>query len=89
MVLFFTLHPMEFIFLNSSDLHLAMLQTSQNKLLTEKLLKLGYWYHKLCKTFFLNFISHTMILNLMSMSVLNPLCQGLSEPENMVTLCIN
>ena len=54
MVMFLALHPMKFIFLNSSDLleHLAMLQTSRNKLLTEKCLKKGYWYHKLCKTLF-------------------------------------
>ena len=43
---------MEFIFLKSSDLleHLAMLLT-HNKLLTQKLLKQGYRYHKICKTF--------------------------------------
>ena len=41
---------MEFIFLNSSNLleNLAMLR---NDLLTRKLLKQGYRYHKLCKTF--------------------------------------
>ena len=33
---------------------------TRNKLLTQKLLKQGYWYHKLRKTF-LNFIDDTMI----------------------------
>ena len=32
-----------------------------NKLLTQKLLKQGYCYHKLSKTLFLNFINDTMI----------------------------
>ena len=55
MVIFLALHSMEFIFLNSFDLqeNLVMLLTStQHKLLTQKLIKQGYWYHKLCKTFF-------------------------------------
>ena len=34
---------------------------TRNKLLTQKLLKQGYQYHKLRKTFFLNFIDDTMI----------------------------
>ena len=39
--------------------HVAEFNTC-NKLLTQKLLKQGYWYHKLRKTF-LNFIDDTMI----------------------------
>ena len=49
------LPPMESISLNSFVLleHLAMLTdfSTRNKLLTQKLLKQGYQYHKLCKTF--------------------------------------
>ena len=33
---------------------------TRNNLLTQKLHKQGYWYHKLCKTF-LNFIDDAMI----------------------------
>ena len=35
--------------------------TTHNKLLTQKLLKQGYRYHKLHKSFFLYFIDDTMI----------------------------
>ena len=56
MVMFLALHPMESISLNSFVLqeHLAMLLTStlELKLLPQKLLKQGYRYHKLDKTFF-------------------------------------
>ena len=64
---------MDLIFLNSSDLleHPAMMQMTRNKLLTEKLLKQGYRYHKLHKTFLLNFYADSMILYLNSMSDLN------------------
>ena len=47
-------HPMESIFLSSFVLleHLALLLTNTgNKLSTQKLLKQGYQYHKLRKTF--------------------------------------
>ena len=76
MVMFLALHPMEFIFLNSSDLleHQAMLLTSTiaiNCLLKLNLFKQGYRYHKLCKSFFLNCIADTMILYLNSMLDLN------------------
>ena len=49
---FLALRPMESISINSSELleHLAKLLT-RNKLLTQKLLKQGYGYHKLRKTF--------------------------------------
>ena len=64
MVMFLALHPMESISLSSFVLlkHLAMLLkfNSRNKLLTQKLLKQGYRYHKLRKTFS-KFIDDTMI----------------------------
>ena len=55
MVIFLALYPMEFyisqviIFARASS-HVADLNT-HNLLLTQKLLKQGYWYHKLHKTF--------------------------------------
>ena len=49
MVMFLTLHPMESISLNSFVLLTDF--STRNKLLTQKLLKQGYWYHKLRKTF--------------------------------------
>ena len=56
MAMFLVLHPMEFLFLNPSDLveHLAMLQslTLAINFLSQKILKQGYRYHKLRKTFF-------------------------------------
>ena len=53
--MFLTLNPMEFIFLNSirfarASSHAADFNT-RNKLLTQKLLKKGFGYHKRCKTF--------------------------------------
>ena len=52
MVMFLALHPMEYISLNSFVLleHLAMLLAS-TLAITQKLLKQGYQYHKLRKTF--------------------------------------
>ena len=54
MVISLALHPMEFISLNSFVLleHLAITDFNTcNKLLTQKLLKQGFLYHKLHKTF--------------------------------------
>ena len=59
--------------------HVADFNT-RNKLLTQKLLKQGYQYHKLHK--FLNFIEATMIRYLNPQVGLKSLLrQGLSEPE--------
>ena len=51
MVMFLVLHPMEFLFLNSSDL-LDAVSNTRNKLVTQKIFKQGYRYHKLRKKFF-------------------------------------
>ena len=65
MVMFLVLHPMESISLNSFSL-IRFARASNyvvdthNKLLTRKLLKQGYRYHKLRKTFS-KFIDDTMI----------------------------
>ena len=53
---------------------------TRKELLTQKLLKQGYQYHRLYKPF-LNFIDDTMIWYLNSKLVLNLLRQGLSKPE--------
>ena len=44
------MHLMEFIFLNSSDSHVADFKI-HNKLLTQKILKEGYRYHRHCSIF--------------------------------------
>ena len=54
MAMFLALHPMWFIFLNSSTSHVADFNT-RNKLLTRKLLKQGFQYRKLRKNFFNKF----------------------------------
>ena len=77
MVMFLALHPMGSISLNSfvfarASSHVADFSTS-NKLLTLKLLKHGYWYHKLTKHF-QNFIDDTMIRYLNSKLDLNLSC---------------
>ena len=38
----------------------TLIGSAQNKCLTAKLLQKGYWYHKLRKTCFLNFIADTI-----------------------------
>ena len=64
MEMFLALHPMEFyisqviIFARASS-HVADFNT-RNLLLTQKLLKQGYWYHNHHRTF-LNFTVNTMI----------------------------
>ena len=65
MVLFLALHPMESIIISQlirfarASSHVADFNTGK-KLLTQKLLKQGYQYHKLRKPF-QNFIEGTMI----------------------------
>ena len=64
MVVFLVLLPMESISLNSVVLleHLAIVDfNTRNKLLTKKLLKQGYRYHKNFAKHFLNYIDDIMI----------------------------
>ena len=79
------LHPMESISLNSFVLleHLAMLLTStnNNKLLTQKLLKQGYRYHNLRKTFSKFYRRHYDLISKFQIGIKCLLRQGLSEPE--------
>ena len=84
MVMCLVLHPMESIsqlirFARSSS-YVADFNTG-NKLLTQKLLKQGYRYHKLAKPF-LNFIDDTMISYLnFKLGLKSLLHHGLSEPD--------
>ena len=83
--MFLALHPMESISLNSFVLleHLAMLLTStlSIKLLTQKLLKQGYWYHKLLKTFSRFNRRYYDLISKFQVGLQSLLRQGLSEPE--------
>ena len=85
MVMFLALHPMESISLNSFVLqeHLAMMLTStlSINLLTQKLLKQGYRYHKLRKTFSKFYRRYFDLISKFQIELKSLLRQGLSEPE--------
>ena len=75
---------MESVSLNSFVLieHLAMLLTSNcNKLFTQKLLKQGYRYHKLPKTFSKFYRPYYDLISKFQVRLKSLLCQGLSEPD--------
>ena len=84
MVMFLALHPMESISLNSlfarASSHVADFNT-RNKLLTQKLLKQGYWYHKLRKTFSNFYRRYYDLISKFQIVFKSLLRQGLSEPE--------
>ena len=83
--MFLVLHPMESISLNSFVLleHLAMLLTSTLaiKWLTQKLLKQGYRYHKLRKTFSIFYRRYYDLISKFQVGLKSLLRQGLSEPD--------
>ena len=54
---------------------------TRNKLLTQKLLKQGYWYHKLCKTFSKFYRRYYDLISKFQVGLKSLLCQGLSEPD--------
>ena len=85
MVMFLALHPMEFISLNSfvSLEHLAMLLTLTLaiKLLTQKLLKQGYRYHKLHQTISKFYRRYYDLISKFQVELRSLLRQGLSEPD--------
>ena len=54
---------------------------SRNKLLTQKLLKQGYQYHKLCKTFSKFYRRYYDLISKFQIGLKSLLRQGLSEPE--------
>ena len=60
--------------------HVADFNTC-NKLLTQKLLKQGYWYHKLCKTFSKFYRQYYDLISKFQVGLKSLLRQGLSEPE--------
>ena len=76
MVMFLVLHPMESISLNSfADFN------TRNKLLTQKLLKQGYRYHKLRKTFSKFYRRYYDLISKFQVGLKSLLRQGLSEPD--------
>ena len=84
MVMFLALHPLETLSLNSFILleHLAMLLiiTNRIKLLMRKLLKQGYRYHKLRKTFSKVYRRYYDLISQFQIGLKSLLRQGLSEP---------
>ena len=54
---------------------------SISQLLTQKLLKQGYRYHKLCKTFSKFYRRYFDLISKFQVGLKSLLCQGLSEPE--------
>ena len=84
MVTFLALHPMEYIsqlirFARSSS-HVADFNT-RNILLTQKLLKQGYRYHKLRKTFSKFYRRYYDLISKFQIVLKSLLRQELSEPE--------
>ena len=74
---------MESISLNSFVLleHLAIFFNIRNKLLTQNLLKQGYRYHKLCKTFSKYYRRYYDLKSKFQVGHKSLLRHGLSEPE--------
>ena len=54
---------------------------TRNKLLTQKLLKQGYWYHKLCKTFSKFYRRYYDLISKFQSGLKSLLRQGLSIPD--------
>ena len=54
---------------------------TRNKWLTQKLLKQGYRYHKLCKTFSKFYRRYYRLISKFQVGLKSLLCKGLSEPE--------
>ena len=84
MGMFLVEHPTVFISRNlfGSPEYLIMFLTNiQNKLLTAKLLNLGYRYHKLHKAFSRFYRHHFELVSKFSVGIKSQLKQGLSESE--------
>ena len=88
--MFLALHPMEvhisqlIRFARASN-HITDLNT-RNKLLTQKLLKQGYLYHKLHKTFSKFYRPYYDMISKFQVALKSLLRLGLSEPEFYVDL---
>ena len=81
MVMFLVLHPMESISLNSFLSSYVADFNTRNKLLTQKLLKQGYRYHKLRKTFSKFYRRYYDLISKFHVGLKSLLRQGLSEPD--------
>ena len=57
------------------------MRVTRHKLLTQKLLKQGYWYHKLCKTFSKIFRRYYGLISKFQVGLKSLLRQGLLEPD--------
>ena len=62
------------------SLNSFVLLNTRNKLLTQKLLKQGYQFHKLCKTFSKFYQRYYDLISKIQVGLKSLLCQGLSEP---------
>ena len=80
MVVFLALHPMECIRFARASSHAADLNT-RNILLTQKLLKQGYRYHKFRKTFSKFYRLYYDLISKFSIGLKSILRQGLLESE--------
>ena len=83
--MFLVLHPMEsnisqLICFARASSYVADFNT-RNKLLTQKLLKQGYRYLKLCKTFSKFYRRYYDLISKFQVGLKSFLCQGLSEPD--------
>ena len=80
MGIFLTRHLTEFIRIARVSSHVADFNTI-NQILTAKLLKQGYRYHKLRKTFSEFYRRHYDLVSKFNTGLRSLLKQGLSEPE--------
>ena len=90
MVMFLVRHPMVFIFLNLFDLleFLVMLMT-RNKVLTAKLLRQGYRYHKLRKAFSKFYRRHFDTVSKYNVRLKHFFCKAFQNLNFMATWCKN
>ena len=70
----------QFIGFARASSHFADFNT-RNKLLTQKLLKLGYWHHNLCKTFSKFYERYYNLIFKFQIGLKSLLRQDLSQPE--------
>ena len=83
-MMFLTRHPMVFTFLNLFVLlecSVMLIHNTRNQVLTAKLLKQGYRYHKLRKVFSKFYRRHCDLVSKYNVGLKTLLLQGLSEPE--------
>ena len=81
-----------FLYCYESDLYYVADFNTRNKLLTQKLLKQGYRYHKLRKTFSKFYRRYYDLISKFQVGLKSLLRQGHSEPDcygDLVTWCIN